>query len=152
MEVGIKQLNYNDIDAFKALIGVFAEVFEMEDFSMPSDGYLMEVLSEPNFMCFVSMMNNQVLGGLTSYILTPYYSQRPIAYIYDLAVKKEHQRKGIGKKLMSAINTHCKNNGFDEVFVQAEKIDDYALDFYRSTAISHEDQVVHFSYHMNRTT
>ncbi|MEX2514176.1 MAG: hypothetical protein WD398_14830 [Cyclobacteriaceae bacterium] len=27
---------------------------------------------------------------------------------------------------------HCKAAGYEEVFVQAEKVDQYALDFYRS--------------------
>lgn len=41
---------------------------------------------------------------------------------------------------------YCRINGYQEMFVQAEKIDDYAVAFYRSTKPSDELKAVHFSY------
>jgi len=86
------------------------------------------------------------VGGLTGYRLDPYYSEKPLAYIYDLAVKKERQRQGIGKKLIEEVTQYFANEGFEEVFVQADKEDDYALDFYRSTVPTEEEDVSHFYY------
>jgi aminoglycoside 3-N-acetyltransferase I len=79
-------------------------------------------------------------------VLDQYYSTKPLAYLYDLAVLTEYQRKGVGRKLIEFTNNYCRQEGFKEVFVQADKMDDYALDFYRSTNPTLEEQVVHFSY------
>ena len=95
------------------------------------------------------MLEGRVAGGLTSYLLQQYYSQSPLVYIYDLAVKTELQRKGIGKMLISGIAEYCKERGVAEVFVQADEADDYALDFYRSTG-GIAEKVVHFVYPLNR--
>jgi len=58
----------------------------------------------------------------------------------------QYQRKGIGKKLISALCEYCSKNGFNEVFVQAETADTQAVNFYRTTPISDELQATHFTY------
>jgi aminoglycoside 3-N-acetyltransferase I len=132
-------------DHFYALIRLFEEVFEMKDFVMPPVDYLKKLLDRDDFFVFVAVSDGRVVGGLTSYILRQYYSTSPLVYIYDLAVAPEYQRKGIGKMLITEIQSYCKDIGVEEVFVQADVADDYALDFYRSTGARGED-VVHFYY------
>ncbi|RZL40910.1 MAG: GNAT family N-acetyltransferase [Pedobacter sp.] len=144
----IIKLSPHEIDKFIDLIRVFEDVFEMENFRLPQKNYLQQLLAKEDFMVFVAIQNNEVIGGLTAYTLQQYYVQKPVVYIYDLAVKREFQRHGIGKKLIAEINNYCKGIGVQEVFVQADEVDDYALDFYRSTGGSAE-KVVHFSYPLN---
>jgi aminoglycoside 3-N-acetyltransferase I len=146
METIIKKLNSGDIAKFTELINLFAEVFEMKNFSMPNDKHLLKVLTKPHFMVFVAIRENQVVGGLTAYTLEQYYSDKPLAYLYDLAIRVDFQCQGIGKKLIAALTEYCRLHGYEEVFVQADKVDDYALEFYRSTPITNEEQVVHFYY------
>jgi aminoglycoside 3-N-acetyltransferase I len=59
---------------------------------------------------------------------------------------QEYQRQGIGKSLVAFTNQYCRERGYEEVFVQADKADDYAIDFYRLTQPTAEEQVVHFYY------
>ena|ERR1700722_14450818 len=146
METEIKILSKKDISDFSELINVFIEVFEMKNFSKPGDDYLEKILTKPNFLVLIAKADDKVLGGLTVYILDQYYSQNPLAYIYDLAVLKDFQRKGIGKALIKHLTDYCKKNGFDEVFVQADRIDAYALEFYRLTKPTNEEDVIHFYY------
>lgn len=68
-----------------------------------------------------------------------------MAYSYDMAVLTAYQRKGIGRKLVEFANEYCRGRGFKEVFVQADKVDDYALDFYRTTSLSAEKAVAIFT-------
>ena len=145
-ELLFKKLGTNELDKFIDLIRVFEDVFEMEDFSMPDATHLLRILQKQSFLVFVAVLEDKVVGGLTTYILDQYYSEKPLAYIYDLAVKQEFQRRGIGGKLIEAINAYCREQGFEEVFVQSDRVDDYALDFYRSTPFSQEEEVVHFCY------
>lgn len=142
----IRKLAKSELNEFIELIRVFEEVFEMKDSTLPESEHLQKLLSRNDFFAFAAIENQKVVGGLTAYVLEQYYSTRKLAYVFDLAVKTEFQRQGIGTKLMSAIVNYCRERGFEEVFVQADKIDDYALEFYRSTGITMEEDVSHFYY------
>lgn len=146
----IRKLTGNDINAFIELILVFEDVFEMRNFSLPKREHLLKLLVQPEFIVFAAIEDNAVVGGLTAYTLAQYYSEKPLAYIYDLAVRRSHQRQGIGKRLIAEMNTYCLENGFEEVFVQADKVDDYAIDFYRLTKPTNEEEVVHFYYTLGK--
>ncbi len=115
---------------------------------MPGEIYLQQLLQKDDFFVFVALLNNKVVGGLTSYIMQQYYSTSPLVYIFDLAVKREYQFKGIGKKLIAGNNTYCKEIGAEAVMVQADEADDYAIKFYHSTGATAE-KVIHFDYPLN---
>ncbi|MCW7480345.1 GNAT family N-acetyltransferase [Leptospira kanakyensis] len=143
--IEIKKLSSSELSQFIELIRVFEDVFEMKNFQMPSSHYLQTLLDRDDFFVFVSISQNQVIGGLTAYTLRQYYSEKPLVYIFDLAVLTKYQRQGIGKSLIEAINVYCKKMGAEEVFVQADLVDDYALDFYRATG-GLPEEVIHFTY------
>ena len=147
--IEIKKLSREDLNLFKELILLFEDVFEMKDFRAPGDRHLLKVLSTSGFFVFVASANGKVVGGLTAYTLEQYYSTRPLVYIYDLAVATQLQRKGIGSMLMSAITSHCREMGMEEVFVQADDVDLHALEFYRHTG-GNAESVVHFTYPLER--
>lgn len=146
MNAEIKILQTDNIDDLNDLISIFENVFEMEDFNCPDQTHLQKLLMKENFFAVAAVVEEKIVGGLAVYVLDQYYSEKPLAYIYDLAVLTEFQRKGIGKMLIEYTKGYCTQKGFDEIFVQADKIDDYALDFYRSTNPTNEEQVVHFSF------
>ncbi|MEJ7680625.1 MAG: GNAT family N-acetyltransferase [Segetibacter sp.] len=148
MSFEIKKLGNQEVGKFKELIRVFEEVFEMESFKMPNTSYLQQLLEKERFFVFVALLEDKVIGGLTSYILQQYYSEMPLVYIYDLAVTTEFQRQGIGKMLISNITSYCREIGIEEVFVQADEEDDYAIEFYHSTGATAQ-KVVHFYYPLN---
>ncbi len=145
MDVKVKKLDQKDFDEFLALIGVFEEVFEMKGFKMPGEKHLQTLLAKDGFLVFVALLDGKVVGGLTAYTLQQYYSERPLVYIYDLAVLSNYQRRGIGKMLMEGITTFCKGIGVEEVFVQADQADQHAIAFYQATG-GIAEQVVHFYY------
>lgn len=148
MEIKVKKLESKDIDLFIELINLFEDVFEMQDFIAPEKAYLQRLLKKDSFFVFVAFLDHHLVGGLTAYTLEQYYSTKPLVYIYDLAVKTEFQRQGIGKNLIESITDYCEKEGVEEVFVQADEEDDYALDFYRATG-GLPEKVVHFSYPLN---
>ncbi len=146
MEVEIKKLSAINTLEFGQLLNVFEDVFQMEKFPRPSLAYLQQLLIRDDFFVFVALDDQQeVVGGLTAYKLAPYYATRPLVYIFDLAVRTDCQRRGIGRKLITAVLAFSKEAGMEEVFVQADRVDQYALDFYRKTTAVEED-VVHFYY------
>jgi GNAT superfamily N-acetyltransferase len=145
MHPEVKKLGDKDLDKFTALIRVFENVFEMEDFSIPDNNYLQHLLEKDDFLVFVAMLDDKVVGGLTAYTLQQYYSTKPLVYLYDLAVLTDYQRQGIGKKLIAGITDYCKSMGVEEVFVQADEADEHAVAFYHTTGGTAE-KVVHFNY------
>lgn len=146
MNISTTILGTNNINEFVEVINLFEDVFEMENFTFPSTQTLQSTLANPNFLVMVARHDEVIVGGLTVYVLSPYYSEKAYAYIFDLAVRREYQRKGIGKQLIRALNEYCRANNVEEVFVQADVVDYYALDFYRSTKPTGEEQVIHFTY------
>ena len=120
----------------------------MKNFVMPDHKYLTDLLKQENFLAVAAKKDHLVIGGLTIYVLQQYYSTKPLAYIYDLAVLTEYQRKGIGQKIINYVTDYCRDKGFEEVYVQADKVDAHAIDFYRKTNPTAEEAVVQFSYHL----
>ncbi len=146
----IEKLNAEHLTYFKNLIGLFADVFEMKELCLPTSEYLRDILAKKDFHVFVALKKDAVIGGLTAYTLNQYYSMKPLAYIYDLAISRPHQRKGVGKELIKTTTNYFQRQGYEEVFVQADKTDTYAIDFYRQTNPSGEENVSHFYYLLNK--
>lgn len=141
----VRALTPDELPQFQSLLRLFERVFEMKDFIPPPDEHLRSVLADDGFIAMVAEEEGAVVGGLTAYILRQYYMTRPIAYVYDLAVETARQRKGIGLRLMAELREHCRARGCDEVFVQADNVDEHALRFYRKSGAS-EEAVTHFTY------
>lgn len=146
MDIEITKLTRNQLSSFISLIHVFEKEFEWEHFVLPSGNYLQTVLDNPSFIVFVAMLDKEVVGGLTAHVLNRYDSEKPSAYIYDIAVLENQQRKGIGKLLIKTLSDYCVANGFSEAYVQAETDDLQAVNFYKSTRFTGEMNVTHFTY------
>jgi aminoglycoside 3-N-acetyltransferase I len=143
--IRIKQLGKKDIQVARQLFILLQEVFEIENSTELTESYLQKLLANPAFIVFVAYYKNEIAGGLTAYILPMTHSECNEAYVYDIAVKPGFQRKGLGKRLLSAIKEYCRQNRITKIFVQANEKDKYALDFYRGTN-ANEENVIHFTY------
>lgn len=141
----IKRLGKHDISDFRNLIEIFKDVFENEE-QIPDNNRLGNLLSNTDFMVFVVKLNDKVVGGLTIYVLHRYYSVKPIAYIYDVGISPNHQRQGFGKALIAEVCKICKENGFEDAYVEAESDDSDAVSFYRKTKFTNEMNAIHFTY------
>jgi aminoglycoside 3-N-acetyltransferase I len=141
----IRKLNHNEVSDFRNLVEIFKEVFENEE-PISDNEHLGKLLSNPDFKVFVLRKNDKVIGGLTIYILHRYYGNKPVAYIYDVGVTPEFQGQGLGKALIVEVCKYCKNNGFEDAYVEAESEDIDAVSFYRKTRFSSELKAIHFTY------
>ena len=141
----IKKLNKNEILDFRNLIEIFKDVFENKE-QIPDNEHLYNLLSNTDFMVFVVKLNEKVVGGLTIYVLNRYYSIKPIAYVYDVGISPKYQGKGLGKALITKVLNFCKENNFEDAYVEAESDDIDAVSFYRKTKFSNEMNATHFTY------
>jgi aminoglycoside 3-N-acetyltransferase I len=133
-----KILSPQDESAFSALVEVFAEAFDVDYTARPG------ILANPSFLAVVAQEDGRLAGGLTAYVLESFASPRPSLYLYDLAVSDAYRRQGVGTGLIRFLTAYARERGFGEVFVQAHRVDGYALEFYRQTGVSGEEDVVQF--------
>lgn len=150
MSIIYKKLGNQDIDHLNGLIKLYDDVFEMSDHTVLSSGYLQNLLLNESIIFFTAILDNLVIGGLTAHILPSTYFQSSEVYIYDLAVKTQYQREGIGRKLIETLKEYCITLGMKEIFVQADLEDQHAIDFYKAIG-GRAESVVHFSYDLPGT-
>ncbi len=146
MDIKIIKLTKDDLQILEDIIKLFGDVFRLKEITIPDSKYLAKLLNNDNFISFAALLDNEVVGGLTAFILNQYISNKSMAYIYDLAVTVQYQRKGIGKKLIEYVKEYCQENGLIEMFVQADKSDENAIKFYRATNPSSELEAIQFNY------
>lgn len=140
-EIRIQRLFVNDHTLAGQLFQLMAEVFEKECASL-SDEYLGRVLSLDWFWVLAAFRGNELVGGLTAYVLPLTRIEASEVFIYDLAVREAYQRQGIGRLLMAAVREEARTQGIHEMFVPADNEDEHAIDFYH--AIGGEASAVTF--------
>jgi ribosomal protein S18 acetylase RimI-like enzyme len=100
--------------------------------SAVSEAYLAGVLSNPANLLFVALLNQVVVGFLWAHRLDRLPEGRPHFFIYEIDVLQEHQRRGIGRKLIEATLSVARQNDA-ETFVLTNRSNQQAVRFYRAT-------------------
>jgi len=145
MEYIYKQLTSSDVELLKQLLQVFGEAFnEINTYqdNVPTDEYLTYLLAKQDFITVVALCNNEVVGGLTAYVLEKFEQNRREIYIYDLAVQEQHRRKGIATNVIHELKTIAKQKDAYVIYVQADHGDDAAIRLYESLGV--KEDVFHF--------
>jgi aminoglycoside 3-N-acetyltransferase I len=144
MSIEIKRLTKENIYEFKLLIHFFSIVFE-EASKIGSEANSLDLLKNKAFIALAAVDGESVVGGLTAYELPMYYSDNSEIFLYDLAVRPDHQRLGIGKQLLRGLKEYCLANGIKTFFVMAHEEDIHAIEFYQATG-GNGEKVVNFLY------
>jgi aminoglycoside 3-N-acetyltransferase I len=87
----------------------------------------------------------RIIGGLTAYILASIHREDNEVYIYDLAIQQKYQRQGVGTALMTFFFDEMKVKNVKYIYVQADKVDEHAVNFYKKLGGNQED-VYHFDF------
>ena len=119
----------------KALLGVFAEAFaEPQTYlnAVPGEEYFHRLLEKEYFIALVALAGDTVIGGLVAYELEKFEQERSEIYIYDLAVKESHRRKGVAISLINQLKCIARKRGAWVIFVQADLGDTAAIRLYES--------------------
>ena len=140
-----RRLHESDLSLFKSLIDLFNLVFEENRSNIGSDAVLAGLLGKPHFIAMAALAEKEVVGGLTAHELPMYYADRSEVFVYDMAIKPEYQRMGIGKELIRSLKAECSRKGVREFFVLAHEEDEHAIEFYHSTG-GKSERVVNFLY------
>lgn len=126
----VQRLKSGDREQAKVLFTLMAKVFE-EGSEQLSDAYVDQLLGREEFWAIAAFVDNEIVGGITAHTLPMTRAQASEIFIYDIAVRSEHQRTGIGRRLMAELQTQAAGMGIRDLFVPADNEDVHALDFYR---------------------
>ncbi len=127
----LKRLKAGDRELARALFILMTEVFE-EGSGVLSDGYIDRLLGREDFWAIAAFVDDAIVGGLTAHTLPMTRAEYSEIFIYDIAVRSEHQRMGIGRRLMEELRAQAAGMGIRDLFVPADNEDVHALDFYRA--------------------
>jgi aminoglycoside 3-N-acetyltransferase I len=130
MQISIKRLTPYDIREARTLFEVLAATFEEPSMAL-SDTYLHKILSRTDFWALAAIDHGVIVGGLTAHTLSMTRSESEELFIYDLAVRGDCRRRGVGTALLGGLRTLAKAAGIGCIFVAADSDDSHALEFYR---------------------
>jgi aminoglycoside 3-N-acetyltransferase I len=145
VKYGVRQLVDGDIEAYRAMLEVFAKGFEdVESYQSapPSDAYIRDLLRRDTFIALMAYDATRAVGALAAYVLPKFEQARCEVYIYDLAVLASHRRRGIATALIGELRRIAAALGAYVIYVQADLGDDPAIALYTKLGI--REDVMHF--------
>ena len=125
-----RRLTAGDAEVARRLFTLMAEVFD-EASVLLSDRYLEQLLGRPQFWAIAAFADDQLVGGVTAHALPMTTSESSELFIYDISVRSDVQRQGIGRALITALRAAAAAEGIGDLFVPADNEDTHALEFYR---------------------
>jgi aminoglycoside 3-N-acetyltransferase I len=135
------RLGAGDVRVARAMFSMMAATFA-EPGGELSDEYVADLLSRPGFWAIVALDGDEVVGCVTAHALPMTREQASELFIYDIAVRPDRQRRGVGRSLVGHLRRAAAAEEIGAVFVAADREDDHAIDFYR--ALGGEESPVAF--------
>ena len=131
--VDVRRLHENEVALARATFAMMGAVFD-EGWRPLGDEYLAALLRRPDVWVYAALdADGQPVGGLTANQLPMTRAETTELLIYDLAVRADRQRQGIGRILVERLRRDGAAAGAGDVWVPADDDDQHALDFYRAT-------------------
>ena len=112
------------------MFALLSSVFH-EDTTPLNESYVQKLLSRDDFWAIAAFEGDEIIGGITAHTLPMTSTEDSELFVYDLAVKEEFQRRGVGRELVSELRALGAAAGVSVVFVPADSEDTHAIDFYR---------------------
>ena len=132
----VRRLGPGDEAIARAMFAMMVAVFEEDDASSDAaplrDEDVEALLRRGDFWAVAATDGEEVVGGLTAHALPMTRSRSTELFLYDLAVRVDRQRQGIGRALVHELIALGRAAGIDTAFVPADDEDTHALEFYRA--------------------
>ena len=140
----IRRLRAGDRDLARASFALMAAVFDEITRPLPDD-YVDALLGRADFWALAALEAGEPVGGITAHVLPMTRSPSRELFVYDVAVRDDRQRRGIGSALLVELCAQAGREGIESVFVAVADEDVHAMDFYRAVGGA-ESPVTMFSF------
>jgi tRNA-Thr(GGU) m(6)t(6)A37 methyltransferase TsaA len=124
-----ERLGVGDGPRARAAFEMMHHVFDEEPEKL-TDAYLAGLLADDSFWAIAAFDADEAIGCITGHELPMTRHERRELFVYDLAVREDQQRRGIGRRLVETLVAGAAARDIDVVFVPADDDDDHALAFY----------------------
>lgn len=102
--------------------------------------YFEELLNDKENLNYVYILDNKVVGVLTSYIKTTIdndiIKSRKVCFIESLGVKENYQHQGIGRKLYKYLKNEVKSKNIDAIELNVWGFNENGIRFYESLGMN----------------
>jgi len=143
-------------DNFEDIKSLFREIFTNEpwndDWSNDNQltEYILDLTANRNSLAFGLYDDSEFIGFSLGSIM--HWCSGTEYYIYEFAIKREHQHKGLGTFFLREIEEYVKNIGVNHIYLQTDN-DTPAYEFYKKNGFTvldkHMSLVRMFSYEEN---
>lgn len=140
----IRRLAAGDRELARATFTMIAAAFDEPRRPLP-DAYLDALLTREDFWAVAAIEDDEPVGGITGHVLPMTRSPSRELFVYDVAVREDRQRRGIGRTMLVELCAQAGKAGIDNVFVAVADEDVHAMDFYRAVGGA-ESPVTMFSF------
>lgn len=133
MDIETKRLRQGDEADARTLFALMAAIFaedSAEKNDSVADGYLGRLLRRDEFWAIAAFSGDRIVGGITAHVLPMTRTETPELFIFDIAVRSDYQRRGVGRRLVEELRREGAARGIHTTFVAADNEDVHALDFY----------------------
>ncbi len=132
MEAIIRRAEFSDIPD---LVELLRELFSIEvdfDFNaVRQEKGLSMMMSSPGIRCvMVAEVNQQVVGMCTAQLVVSTAKGGFSGVIEDMVINRGYREKGLGSRLLEAVNIWCIHKGARRIQLLADKNNTKALTFY----------------------
>ena len=141
----LRVLDNEDVALFKAMNTMFGQVFDEVDTytsARPAEDYVRRLLGSDTFIAIVALAEEEIVGGITAYVLEKFEQERSEIYVYDLAVEAKYRRRGVATALIGKLKSVAAEIGAYLVFIQADNDNPPAIELY--TKLGVREDVLHF--------
>ena len=117
-----------------AMAGLLAELFAIET-EFPTDRAKQEralrmIIERPSAAAWVAECGGQVVGMVTAQTVVSTAEGGESVWIEDVIVRTDCRRKGIGRKLVQAVEQWCAGRGVTRMQLLADGANEGACEFY----------------------
>lgn len=117
-------------------------IVEVHGRSIESDDVLTSFLRDDNTLMFVALERDRVVGSVYGYRLRNPHTAKPQYYLYEVDVREDMRRRGIGLTLVDAFTEATRSVGACEAWVGTEAVNAPALSLYERAGYTIEENHV----------
>lgn len=145
MEFVINRLEPYESKAAVELFSLFLQNDGKDHVRLNPD-YIRKMLARNDFHVFVAKDNNEIVGGLTAFEIDQYKYGRTELFLYEIEVKKEFRKRGIGTALLEEAKRFCMSKEIPIMFVFTSASNLGAITLYRNTGGKEDADGIGFTF------
>ena len=103
-----------------------------------------KIKSDKNYKVYVAVLDSKVVGTTTLFIEQKFiHDGGKVGHIEDVAVRKEHQGKGVGQKIVNALLEYAKKEGCYKTILDCTND---LISFYEKTGFKRHSNSMRFDH------